>query len=432
MTRAGFQGAPRHSKQRNKDSSNSFEAAKKHFPKGDNSFESAKRHFPKGDKADKSDKIGKDDKSNKNDKNDKADNNDKNGNSNKDKGDKLSTKIALENEMMEDEKCIQPIDKSKSIPVYWINLEKSKSRRTYFSDQMDRMGYNNTRIEASTKADGAVINATFHVQPRIKETPNELSCVISHLIAVHTAIHDESNKGIPYALICEDDISFELDVDLLTLAENAPKGFGTLQLMTSASNYVNSLWNKYQERVSILGRKSRNNVTFPHDLIWSPRKYDAPYWSAQAYLINKAVVRTFIDKVVTYDKRTSTYSINFINPSETDLPCQGKPKCYLPYRIVSEHYVFHGCQPTYTASIPMFNGASIGQLTTIHMRTNNDVTHAKSFLEIAGVLKKVRKNEDFLPSYIRLKANCTRKSARKLRKSGKNGRKNIKHLLEKI
>lgn len=327
----------------------------------------------------------------------------------------LDAKITIQTEMLEDERCIQPIDKSKGIPVYWINLEKSKNRRAYYADQLDKMGYKNRRIEAVTKTDGVVMNSTLKVRPRIRQTPGELSCVISHLLAIYTAIHDESYKHIPYALITEDDVHFEMDVDLLTLAENAPSGFGALQLMTSSSNYVNSLWNTYHDRVTALNNENNTNMDFPHNLIWSPRRYDAPYWSAQAYLISKEVVRTFIDNAVTYDESTSTYAIKIINPSETDLPCPRKTDCHVPYRIVSDTYIFHGCQPTYTSSIPMFNGASVGQNTTIHATKNNDNSHAKSFIEIAGVLKRVRKNADLLPSYIRQKSNCTRTENRKLR-----------------
>ena len=61
----------------------------------------------------------------------------------------------------------------------------------------------------------------------------------------------------------------------------------------------------------------------------------------------------------------------------------------------------------------MFNGASVGVNSTIHLRKNNDVAHAKSFIEIAGVLENVRNNEKLLPPYIRVKKNCVENSTKK-------------------
>jgi GR25 family glycosyltransferase involved in LPS biosynthesis len=72
------------------------------------------------------------------------------------------------------------------------------------------------------------------VSSSIQHTPHELACVASHLLAIHSAVHDETvDPANPYALIVEDDVSFEMDVDFKTLAESAPKNFGILQLMTS-------------------------------------------------------------------------------------------------------------------------------------------------------------------------------------------------------
>ena len=47
----------------------------------------------------------------------------------------------------EDGRCIQPVNKSRSVPVYWINLQKSIFRRNYYSYQLDNMGFENQRIK---------------------------------------------------------------------------------------------------------------------------------------------------------------------------------------------------------------------------------------------------------------------------------------------
>ena len=311
----------------------------------------------------------------------------------------------------EDGRCIQPVNKSRSVPVYWINLQKSIFRRNYYSYQLDNMGFENQRIKATTRIDSVLLNSLINVVPRVQHTPFELSCVISHLIAIHTAIYDSNpeRSGNPYALITEDDVDFEMDVDLLTLAENAPSGFGSLQLITSNSVYVRELWLSYAKKLRIARSKIGFQPSFPHKFIWTARTHNSPYWSTQAYIINKKVVRPFIDKVVKYDNATAEYSITIVNPSEKDFPCASKKNCMLPYRIVSDLYIFSGCQPAYITNIPIFNGAIVGANSTIHTRKNNDAYHAKAFKEIAKILQDVRKNETLLPDYIRVKKNCIKK-----------------------
>ena len=315
----------------------------------------------------------------------------------------------------EDGRCIQRVDKSRSVPVYWINLQKSKFRRSYYSYQMDNMGFENQRIKATIRTDSVLVKSVINVTPKVQHTPFELSCVISHLIAIHTAIYDSNpnRSENPYALITEDDVDFEMDVDLLTLAENAPPGFGTLQLITSNSVYVRKLWLSFAQKLTVAKRLNKFQSSFPHKSIWSARTHNSPYWSTQAYMINKNIVRPFIDKVVKYDNATGEYSITIVNPSQKEFPCHSKEECFLPYRIVSDLYIFSGCQPTYITNIPIFNGALVGANSTIHTRKNNDVYHAKAFKEIAEILQDVRKNETLLPNYIRVKKNCSRKDNKK-------------------
>ena len=303
--------------------------------------------------------------------------------------------------------CFQPVDKSKSVPVYWINLQKSNMRRKYYALQMDSMGLSNLKLNAVTPANDIVKKTTITVIPRVLHTQVELSCVVSHLLAIYTAVHDENHKSNPYALITEDDVHYEMDVDFLTMAENAPKGFGSLQLITSSSVHVTNYWSKYKEeaRLKMADKKSKSYGKIDNELMWTLRKHDSPYWSTQAYLISKKVVQPFIDSVVTYNNTTKTYAIDIVNPSNEMFPCPGNKDCYLPYRIVADTYLYAGCSPTYLTKIPIFNGAQVGENSTIHKRKNNNVYHAKAFTEISKVLKNVRNSTDILPPYIRVK-NC--------------------------
>lgn len=305
-------------------------------------------------------------------------------------------------------KSMNTMNKSESVPVYWVNLNKSKTRRKYFSEQLENLGMWNQRIRAVTPEDDVVKGATLAVIPAVQHTSVELSCVVSHLIAMHTAIYDEMSKDNQYALITEDDVSFEMDVDFLTLAELAPKDFGALQLMTSSSLVVKNYWNKYKEDLSIhkTNASTKHGITaFPDELIWKRRKVNSQYWSTQAYLINKKIAKSFIDRVVSYNSTTSLYSIKIVNPSEKLFPCSKPDRCFLPYRIVGDTYLYSGLEPSYLSRIPIFNGASVGENSTIHAKKSKNTAHIKSFSEIAVVLDDVRENPLLLPSYIRIKNN---------------------------
>ena len=303
--------------------------------------------------------------------------------------------------------CSQLVDKMNSVPVYWINLEKSSGRREYFENQMKAMGIINRRVVAVTPRDEVVRSSSVQVASKVMHTDAELSCLISHLLAIHKAVYDtaSSTRNNPYAIITEDDIEFEMDVDFLTLAQNAPVGFGVLQLTTSSGTAVDSFWEKYKIDID---RKVKNNVNFsksqfPSTLLWNRRVYNSPFWSCQAYLINKQVVRKFIDRVVSYNVTTGNYTVNIVNPSFKLFPCDDGEICQLPYRIVSETYIYSGCHPSYITRVPIFNGSPAGQNTTIHKRKNNDLSHAKNFAQIEGVLQNVREHARILPPYIRVK-----------------------------
>jgi len=111
------------------------------------------------------------------------------------------------------------------------------------------MNFTHERVTGVTPGDDIVKNAKIKVIPAGRHTQEELSCVISHLLAIYRAVYDpKASIDNPYALITEDDINFEMDVDFMSLAESAPMNFGVLQLMTSSSSYVDSLWRKYAKK----------------------------------------------------------------------------------------------------------------------------------------------------------------------------------------
>ena len=256
---------------------------------------------------------------------------------------------------------------------------------------MHAFGFRHKRMRAVTPSLISIPNknVTMRVTPHIVQTELEMCCVLSHLLAIYTAVYDDKlDPTNPYALIVEDDVNFEMDVDFAAMADKAPEGFGILQLMTSSSHDVDRLWKVYNET-----RKQ-----------WTRRHWETGYWSTQAYLINKRVVKKFIDQVVVpypgWSGNTNTDLPHFkiVTPSQKFWACSDTgPACYVPFRIVADIYLYTGCGPTYVSHLPFFNGAITNS--TIHHK--HFKTHRESFLEIGKVLEDVRQNATILPPFVK-------------------------------
>jgi hypothetical protein len=104
---------------------------------------------------------------------------------------------------------------------YWINLDSAKSRYNNMISEFEKNGItNHTRIPA---------------YPSIGETKRlkENACCRSHLQAV---MHFLLKSNDPYALICEDDLTFELKQywkkSVEEVVNEAPNDWGIIQLAT--------------------------------------------------------------------------------------------------------------------------------------------------------------------------------------------------------
>lgn len=94
------------------------------------------------------------------------------------------------------------------------------------------------------------------------------------MLHMHSVVNSD-----PYALITEDDVMFEMDVDFLSLAQSAPKGFGALQLMTSNPYPIDNLWKDYKTKKIDENSNGRNKVK-PNVKIslWDLRPYSSQAW----------------------------------------------------------------------------------------------------------------------------------------------------------
>ena len=118
---------------------------------------------------------------------------------------------------------------------------------------------------------------------RKKNTPKELGCTASHLVAMHQAIYSTTAKS-RYALIIEDDVYFPFDIDFQAMAMSAPDDFGILQLFNSNEASMRETWERYVKNPSYLWVKRH------------PIKY-FDFWSTCAYLIDRFVMKPIIDNV---------------------------------------------------------------------------------------------------------------------------------------
>ena len=90
-----------------------------------------------------------------------------------------------------------------NIKIYWINLDRSPERRTQMENQLKEHNIDNhQRIEG---IDGKNLDFSEYKDKCTDITVYELGCTLSHLKAIETA----HNNGDEYALIFEDDCSFE-------------------------------------------------------------------------------------------------------------------------------------------------------------------------------------------------------------------------------
>ena len=90
------------------------------------------------------------------------------------------------------------------IPIYYINLERSKDRRNFFENQIKEYNLQSDNIFRVEGIDGLNINMNeFNHKQDL--TPFELCCTLSHLKAVQQSYENDDE----YSLIMEDDCNFE-------------------------------------------------------------------------------------------------------------------------------------------------------------------------------------------------------------------------------
>jgi len=131
------------------------------------------------------------------------------------------------------------------IPIYYINLNRSTDRNATMIQRFQTYGITDyTRVQGVDGSDDPSVNysADFRF---ITITSGEIGCTLSHLRAIKMAY----DRGLPYALIMEDDTSFDLvplwDRPLSAWVREAGRNWRILQLYSNY-NYAKIPKSKYQ------------------------------------------------------------------------------------------------------------------------------------------------------------------------------------------
>lgn len=239
------------------------------------------------------------------------------------------------------------------IPIYYINLKRSPDRNEYMQRQIKCHNvFPWTRIEAVDGENDLSVNYINLFKGTDTLNNGEIGCTLSHLRAIETAYHD----GVEYALILEDDASFDLvshwDKPLSQYIAEMTEPWATLQL------YSNFDYSSIQDTYHCPPRNT---------------------WLTLAYVINRQAIKDILAKV---------------KPDQTFILC---PSISSPG--VADSYIYNilGCHTRYLINPPLFVANNIALTSTIH----DDHTEHHLHLSLKAVdiyINKIIRN----PCYHRL------------------------------
>lgn len=155
-------------------------------------------------------------------------------------------------------------------PIYWINLDRSATRRERMTTRLQSLDQRHTRIPAVDGKDEAAVRAAIRFS---NVTAAIAACSASHLRAIKQAFLD----GCEEALIIEDDMTFELfsASRWAELKRSLPARYGAVRLCTAETPRVlDTLYRRRELLVPI------------HKVMWC----------AGAYLIEREAMRCLLEQ----------------------------------------------------------------------------------------------------------------------------------------
>lgn len=179
------------------------------------------------------------------------------------------------------------------IPIYWINLERRDDRRIHMENLLT--GFYNTRIEA---IDGNTINLLDwddKINTKKKLSKYEIACALSHIKAIQQAYDD----GCEYAIIAEDDITFEY-ADYLTKSIK--------EMIQETKTLVQLIF-----FIREIHRKRNRANKYKNGLFYN----NFNYWCASFYVIHRDYMEEVIEKAKTVLYAADDCESDFIFSNKT-------------------------------------------------------------------------------------------------------------------
>ena len=165
---------------------------------------------------------------------------------------------------------------------YWINMDKCVDRKEFMNNQFKQKNIDNLRISAETPETIINYNIIRNDESIMTTTPEEISCILSHLKAIAQGYND----GDPYFCVLEDDLDFaNIDFSkILNYIEEAQnknnEKVEILQLYTSGHLVVIQLYNEYFLKNEVIIKRAES------------------YPGAVYYLLSREGARKILDKYV--------------------------------------------------------------------------------------------------------------------------------------
>jgi GR25 family glycosyltransferase involved in LPS biosynthesis len=182
---------------------------------------------------------------------------------------------------------------------YWININRCIDRKEFMENQFKQKNIDNFRISAETPETIIDYNIIRNEDSINTTTPEEISCILSHLKAIEQGYND----GDPYFCILEDDLDFaNIDFNkILYYVEEAQnktnENVEILQLYTSGHPVVIQLYNEHFLKDEVIIKRAES------------------YPGAVYYLLSREGARKILDK---YLLSKNNYDISYSSWTAAD------------------------------------------------------------------------------------------------------------------